>query len=143
MHRAISAGFKLLLLVTSFDCMNSIVDKNGATIGYLHQNIIIDEKQDKVLGIILGNCVFGGDKAPIGKFFNNTFRKKNGKIIAKLGTEVISKKNPKDAKLTLEAWQLLTKVKDHVCMWIEEKKTWTKQGFAEYLSVEKEIPGDD
>lgn len=123
--------------------MTSIIDKNGSTIAYLLHNIIVDEKQEKVLGIILGNCVFGGDKAPIGKFFNDTFRKKNGKIIAKLGKEIASKKNPPNAKFTLEAWQLLTKVKDHVCMWIEEKKSWTKQSFLEYLSVEKEIAGDD
>lgn len=123
--------------------MTSIIDKNGSTVAYLLHNIIVDEKQEKVLGIILGNCVFGGDKAPIGKFFNDTFRKKNGKIIAKLGKEISSKKNPPNAKFTLEAWQLLTKVKDHVCMWIEEKKSWTKQSFLEYLSVEKEIAGDD
>ena len=123
--------------------MTSIVDKNGTTIAYLHQNIIIDEQQEKVLGIILGNCVFGGDKAPIGKFFNDTFRKKNGKIIAKLGKDISPKKNPGDTKLTLEAWNLLTKVKEHVCMWIDEKKTWTKQSFLEYLSAEKEMAGDD
>jgi len=123
--------------------MTSIIDKNGTTIAYLLHNIIVDEKQEKVLGIILGNCVFGGDKAPIGKFFNDTFRKKNGKIIAKLGKEVSSKKNPPSAKYTMEAWQLLTKVKDHVCLWIDEKKTWTKQSFLEYLSAEKEIAGDD
>ncbi len=123
--------------------MKTILDKNGNTIAYLLQNIIIDKQQERVLGIILGNCVFGGDKAPIGKFFNDTFRKKNGKIIAKLGKEINSKKIPKDPKFTLEAWKLLTKVKDHVCMWIEEKKTWTKQDFVEYLSVDKEVPGDD
>lgn len=123
--------------------MRSIVDKNGNTIAYLEQNIIIDKKQEKVLGILLGNCVFGGDKSPIGKFFNDTFRKKNGKIIAKLGKEISAKKTPKNPQLTLEAWQFLTRVKDHVCMWIDEKKTWTKQDFIEYLSVDKEVPGDD
>jgi sporulation protein YlmC with PRC-barrel domain len=123
--------------------MTSIVDKSGLTIAYLYQNIILDIKQEKVMGLILGNCVFGRQQSPVGKFFNDTFRKKNGKIIAKLGKEISSKKLPKEKEYSLEAWQLLTKVKDHVCIWIDEKKSWTKQDFLEYLSEEKELAGDD
>lgn len=123
--------------------MTSIVDKSGQTIAYLYQNMILDIKQEKLVGLILGNCVFGKQQAPVGKFFNDTFRKKNGKIIAKLGEEISSKKLSKEAQLSLEAWHLLTKVKDHVCMWIDEKKSWTKQDFLEYLSTEKEVANDD
>jgi len=39
--------------------MTSIVDKTGETIAYLYQNIILDTRQEKVLGLILGNCLFG------------------------------------------------------------------------------------
>lgn len=119
--------------------MTSIVDKSGKTIAYLYQNMVLDITQLTVLGLLLGNCVFGKQVSPVGKFFNDTFRKKNGKIIAKLGEEVSAKKSPKDAHLSLQAWQILTKVKDHTCIWIEEKKSWTKQGFLEYLSAEKEL----
>ncbi|MDE3252803.1 MAG: hypothetical protein KGO92_08345 [Bacteroidota bacterium] len=119
--------------------MTSIVDKSGKTIAYLYQNMVLDITQLKVLGLLLGNCVFGKQVSPVGKFFNDTFRKKNGKIIARLGEEVSAKKPPKDAHLSLQAWQILTKVKDHTCIWIEEKKSWTKQGFLEYLSAEKEL----
>jgi hypothetical protein len=38
---------------------------------------------------------------------------------------------------------MLNKVKDHVCMWIDEKKAWTKQGFYEYLVAEKEMVEED
>lgn len=119
--------------------MISIVDKSGNTIAFLYQNMILDTSQQKVIGLLLGNCVFGKQVSPVGKFFNDTFRKKNGKIIAKLGEEITSKKPPKDAHLSLQAWQILTKVKDHVCIWIDEKKTWTKQSFLEHLATEKEL----
>jgi hypothetical protein len=119
--------------------MTSIVDKSGNTIAFLYQNMILDTSQQKVIGLLLGNCVFGKQVSPVGKFFNDTFRKKNGKIIAKLGEEITSKKPPKDAQLSLQAWQILTKVRDHVCIWIEEKKTWTKQNFLEHLAAEKEL----
>lgn len=119
--------------------MISILDKSGNTIAFLYQNMILDTSQQKVIGLLLGNCVFGKQVSPVGKFFNDTFRKKNGKIIAKLGEEITSKKPPKDAHLSLQAWQILTKVKDHVCIWIDEKKSWTKQNFLEHLAAEKEL----
>jgi len=123
--------------------MTSIVDKSGKTIAYLYQNMILDTTQQVVIGLLLGNCVFGKQRSPVGKFFNDTFRKKNGKIIAKLGDEVSLKKSPKDAHLSLQAWQILSKVNDHVCMWIEEKKSWTKQDFMEYLNAEKDSVEED
>lgn len=119
--------------------MISILDKSGNTIAFLYQNMILDTSQQKVIGLLLGNCVFGKQVSPVGKFFNDTFRKKNGKIIARLGEEITSKKPPKDAHLSLQAWQILTKVKDHVCIWIDEKKSWTKQNFLEHLAAEKEL----
>ncbi len=119
--------------------MTAILDKSGKTIGYLYQNMILDINQQEVMGLILGNCVFGKQKSPVGKFFNDTFRKKNGKIIGILGESVDLKKNPKDAQLSLQAWKILVDVKDHVCLWIDEKKSWTKQDFREYLFAEKDM----
>ncbi|GAC1438485.1 MAG: hypothetical protein NVSMB63_02120 [Sediminibacterium sp.] len=118
--------------------MTSITDKNGETVAYLFQNIIIDLNQQQVLGLILGNCVFGKEDAPIGKFFNDTFRKKNGMKIARLGKKMSSVKPINEARLLQDAWQLLTKVKEHICMWIDEKDTWTTQDFIAYLSAERE-----
>jgi hypothetical protein len=119
--------------------MTAIIDKSGKTIAYHYQNMILDITQQEVIGLVLGNCVFGKQSSPVGKFFNDTFRKKNGKMIAKLGEEVSLKKSPKDAHLSLQAWQMLGKVKDHVCLWVDEKKSWTKQDFMEYLKAEKDI----
>lgn len=125
--------------------MTSIIDKSGQTIAFLYQNMILDTSQEKVIGLILGNCVFGRQNGPTGKFFNDTFRKKNGKIIAKLGEDfsLALTKSPEDAHLSLQAWQILKGVNNHDCSWIDEKKSWTKQNFLEYLSVEKELAEED
>ena len=114
--------------------MNSIVNKDGETIAYLYQNAIIDVKKEKVLGVILGNCFFGKSKAPIGKFFNDTFRKKNGKIIAKLGKKYSRDDIPENhAHLIYEAWKSLSDIKDHVCVWVDEKKEWANKEFVAVL----------
>lgn len=120
--------------------MVSIVDKSGNRIAYLYKNMILDPERKEVIGLVLGNCVFGKQTGPAGKFFNETFRKKNGKIIARLGEEVpTSVKNQlEDAQLSLQAWQILSHLDNHVCTWIEEKKSWTKQSFLEYLSTARE-----
>ena len=71
--------------------------------------------------------------SPCIKFFNNIFRKKNGKIIAKLGADSPIKNAKHTAKVIADAWQLLSSLKDHVCIWIDEKDSWTKESFLEYL----------
>ena len=114
--------------------MTSIVDKSGETIAYLYQNIILDIRQEKVIGLILGNCLFGKKNSPIGKYFNDTFRKKNGKIIAKLGKDTSSKKPKNEPEIHNQAWQILSRMKDHVCIWIEEKDNWTKDSFLEFIT---------
>ncbi len=115
--------------------MNSIINKEGEIIAYLYQNVIIDTKKEKVLGVILGNCFFGKSKAPLGKFFDNAFRKKNGKIVAKLGKKFTKDEFPENNfHLINDAWKSLNDIKDHVCLWIEESKEWaTKKDFITLL----------
>jgi hypothetical protein len=110
--------------------MNSIVDKDGEIVAYLYQNVIIDTKREKVLGVILGNCFFGKSKEPLGKFFQNKFYKKSGKIVAKLGEKYSKDEFPEnDFHIINEAWKSLLDIKDHICVWIEPKKDWGKKEF--------------
>jgi len=117
--------------------MNTIVNKEGEVIAYLYQNVILDLEKKKVLGVLLGNCFFGKSKAPLGKFFKEAFRKKNGKIIGKLGEKLNHDNNIKnDIEIIKTAWSSLLEIKDHVCIFIEEKKEWTKKDFVELLTEE-------
>ena len=54
--------------------MTPILDQHGLTVAYLHLNIILNTEQDRVLGLVLGNCVYGATDSPVGKFFKDTFR---------------------------------------------------------------------
>jgi hypothetical protein len=114
--------------------MKAILNSEGNIVAYLYLNIILDKKQEKVWGILLGNCFFGQQKKPIGKFFNGLFRKKTGKIIAKLDSKVNSEKPQNHSEVLYNAWKLLQGLKEHDCEWIEEKEGWAKIGFEEYLS---------
>jgi hypothetical protein len=117
--------------------MNSIVNKDGETIAYLYQNAIIDVKKEKLLGVVLGNCIFGKSKSPVGKFFNDKFRKKNGKIVAQLGKKYSRDNFPEnDHHLILEAWKSLSQINDHICMWVDDKKDWASN--KDFLSLLKE-----
>ncbi|MBR2648851.1 MAG: hypothetical protein IKD55_08425 [Sediminibacterium sp.] len=114
--------------------MKAIVNKAGETVAYLYLTIILDKHQTNVLGIVLGNCVFGSKKEPVGKFFNDIFRKKNGKIIALLGEKSSAKTPDNQADILLKAWKRLSELKEHTCAWVEEKDSWTKESFEELLA---------
>lgn len=129
--------------------MFSIVNKSGDTVAYLYQNMILDLSRSTVIGLVLGNCVFGKDKGPAGKFFKDIFRKKNGKIIARIGEDVsvLMHTPPKVDQLLAQAWKMLAHVQDHTCVWVDEKDKWTKQLFVSYLAadgsqVEEEEPAE-
>jgi hypothetical protein len=70
--------------------MTPILDQHGLTVAYLHLNIILNTEQDRVLGLVLGNCVFGATDSPVGKFFKDTFRNMRGEIVAELANTTSS-----------------------------------------------------
>lgn len=114
--------------------MNSIINKDGEIIAYLYHNVIIDTKKEKILGLVLGNCFFGKTKEPLGKYFKGAFRKKNGKIVAELGKRYSKADFPENGfQIINEAWNSLLDIKDHICIWIDEKNEWTKKDFVELL----------
>ncbi|MEI6184297.1 MAG: 4-fold beta flower protein [Bacteroidota bacterium] len=119
--------------------MNCITDSERNVVAYLHNMMIIDLQQEKVLGLVLGNCVFGLKKEPIGKLFNNVFRHLNGEIIALLDEEKLNSHPTKPIEKTfiIAAWRILNNVQNHTCIWIEENKKWNKDGLLFFLQQEK------
>lgn len=117
--------------------MTTIVNDKDETVAYLYQTIILDISQTKVLGLILGNCVFGQHTAPVGKFFKDTFWKQNGKIVAKLGSEIFPCKLANERQILADAWLMLSNVKEHVCMWVEEKEKWSQESLVSFLEIQE------
>ena len=70
----------------------------------------------------------------IGKIFNSTAYLVNGEIVGK----VERNKEPKASSIKktqlLEAWDILSNIKEHTCEWIKESKKWSKKSFEEHLA---------
>ncbi|MEO7313260.1 MAG: 4-fold beta flower protein [Chitinophagaceae bacterium] len=116
--------------------MTPLTDQFGNTIAYLHQKMLIDSTCKIVLGLIVGNCVFGNRAEPVGKFFNNIIRDTQGRIISKLGTNSFSAPvNERD--LMTGTWRILMQIKNHVCGWIPEMFTWSDKNLNEVLAIEE------
>ncbi len=113
--------------------MTPILDQSGNTIAYLHLNIILSTEKDTVLGLVLGNCVYGTDTRPIGKFFKDRFRQLDGTIMATLGTEAVSGRPLHESMILRQAWTILMQVKDHVCVWVEERNNWSSETLLDAL----------
>lgn len=122
-------------LFTTISIMTPIADKHGSTVAYLYNNIILDINRENVVGVILGNCVFGDAPQPIGKYFKNTFRGVNGKMIAVTGDAEQRHTNINELKVLDGAWKILKKVKEHVCGWIQEAEEWADITFSDFLGT--------
>ena len=120
--------------------MNAIIDSHGIVIAHLHNMMILNKEMDTVIGLVIGNCVFGKDKEPVGKLFNDTFWHLNGEKLGKLEEEKSDSKpkTPIEKVFIFNAWKILNNVQNHTCIWIEEKKRWHKKGLLFILQEDKQ-----
>lgn len=49
--------------------MYIILNQNKETIAYIQNMMILDVQQEKVMGILIGDCFFGRNKKVVGKIF--------------------------------------------------------------------------
>ena len=119
--------------------MKCITDRENIVIAYLHNMMIIDLMQKKVIGLVIGNCVFGKGKDPIGKILNNTFLHFSGEKLALLKEETHTPDSIKlqEKDFIIEAWIILKNVQNHTCIWIEEKNNWHENDLLCLLQQEK------
>ena len=114
--------------------MYIILNQDGEKIAHIDNMIILDATKEKVLGILIGDCFFGKSTKVIGKIFNSTVYLVNGEMVGK----VERNKEPKASNIKksqlLEAWDILTNIKEHTCEWIKESKKWSKKSLENHLS---------
>jgi hypothetical protein len=103
-------------------------------VAIVDKNIVFTADDNRVIGIIIGDCLYGKSKVMVGKIFNSTVYLINGEIIGKV--EVSSQHKIKTIRKDhlAEAWSILTGVKEHTTKWIVEKNTWSKIGLIESLN---------
>ena len=96
----------------------------------IDNNCVPDKDSNKTKSGGLPICALTYDAA-------SDWMKKNGKIIGKLGEKLTHDESIKnDIEIIKTAWSSLLEIKDHVCIFIEEKKEWTKKDFIELLTEE-------
>ncbi len=116
--------------------MHSLYNRSGEVIAYLHQNAIIHPDSFEVLGVVLGNCVFGPQAKLLGKFFHDKVYAFSGELLAKKEQQPTSLPQRFNVSNCIkQAWQILTRIKEHVCPWVVEKEVWSNASLAEYLYV--------
>ena len=114
--------------------MYIIVDQEGKKIAHINNMIILDANRENVLGILIGDCFFGKSPKVIGKIFNSSAYLTNGEIVGKVErNKELKSSSIKKAQL-LEAWDILSNIKEHTCEWIKETKKWSKKSLREHLA---------
>jgi len=113
--------------------MRILVDEQGNTVAYLYKKAIVDKSFNKVIGIILGNSVFANSKQPVGRVFNDALRNDQGEIIAKVTPIHHAEHHLNTTAIRNGVWEIMTQIKDHVCAWLPDSKSWSKENVETFL----------
>lgn len=113
--------------------MYIILNQAGEKVAYIQNMMIIDTAQTQVLGILIGDCFFGKEKAVVGKIFNDTAYLVNGEIVGKIIQNKEYKNTAPKKGQTSVAWEFLSNIKEHTSTWIVETKKWSKKSFLDHL----------
>ena len=114
--------------------MRILVDEQGNTVAYLYKKAILDKSLSKVLGVVLGNCLFAKSDEPVGRIFNDTLRDERGHIIAKMTREHHVEHHLNTIDIRNGAWEIMMHIKEHVCAWLPEKKVWSSENIESFLN---------
>ena len=113
--------------------MYLIQDQNKETIAYIQNMMILDLQQEKVIGILIGDCFFGKNNKVVGKIFNQTAYLLNGEIIGKIELNKNFKNTAIKKNLMSQAWDILMNISEHTGAWIVETKKWSKTALIKHL----------
>jgi hypothetical protein len=115
--------------------MYILLNKERAPIAYIENMMILDAQQEKVIGILIGDCFFGKNKKVVGKIFNKTAYLLNGEIVGKIELDKNYKNSTIKKALMQQAWDILMNITEHTADWIIETKKWSKLELAQNLEA--------
>ena len=117
--------------------MSLIHDQKNNVVGYLFNHLIISVKDNKLIGIILGNCVYTANAKLIGTYFKEKIIDTKGETIAVVKT-IISQTDKllsERHQFIDESWEIIKKIKADVYGLVKEKSVWSKNSFIDVLSL--------
>jgi hypothetical protein len=114
--------------------MTFIYDHKNNAVAYLFNQLIISVADNKLMGIILGHCVYGMQAKLIGTYFKEKIIDTKGETIAALKTGSLPDKvSVNKESFIAESWAMIRKIKEHFCPFVEEKLVWSKKNFSDIL----------
>jgi hypothetical protein len=114
--------------------MYILKNKNEDVVAVIQNNIVFSVEQQDVVGILIGDCLYGKSFKMIGKIFNSTVYLLDGSIVGIVEASSAHKVKVIKKEHMVDAWAILTGVKEHTSQWITEKKIWAQKDLLEYLS---------
>lgn len=115
--------------------MTLIHDQKNNAVGYLFDHLIVSVKENKLIGIILGNSVYSSNAKLIGTYFKEKIIDTKGETIAVLKTIISrSDKIPDRHRFIEESWEIIKKITAHIYAPTQEKSVWSEKSFIDALS---------
>jgi len=114
--------------------MYAITNRENEVVGVVQNNIVFAAVSQNVIGILIGDCLYGKSFKMVGKIFNSTVYLLDGSIIGKVEVNLQYKVKVIKKEHMVDAWAILSGVKEHTSQWIIEKKKWSQKGLLEWLS---------
>lgn len=108
--------------------------QNEDIVALVANNIVFTTDDNRVIGILIGDCLYGKSRVMVGKIFNSTVYLINGEILGKVEVSTYHKIKTLRKDHLADAWAILTGVKEHTTRWIVETDSWSKVGLLESLS---------
>ncbi len=113
--------------------MYVVSNKMNEVVAVIQNNIVFTAQNHVVVGILIGDCLYGKSYKMVGKIFNSTVYLLNGSIVGMVNVDHEHKVKVIKKEHMIEAWAILSGVKEHTSQWIIEKKTWSQKGLIDCL----------
>ncbi len=113
--------------------MIHLADHHQSVVALIYNNILLIP-DGKVIGVLLGHCVFGIDGQVKARYFQHTLFTMEGKALAK--DDESNDRFAIDIPQLLEnAWLLLMKIKDHTCPPVVPTDEWATTSVKEHFTT--------
>ena len=119
---------------TKIFSMTTLMDRHGKPCAYLYNNKLLLAGSMEVMGVTLGDCVFGRSGEVKGKIFDKGLYSISGETVA-MEEEMKTIPNFDPMHALFQGWEILEKIKDHSCPWIIPKNKWLALGIEEFLTM--------
>jgi len=115
--------------------MSLIKGKNWSRHLHLIPNCLLSPRSMEIVGVVLGNCVYGRTGKLKGKLINKVVYNTKGEKVAIENFEPVKEIISLNfERLSRERWTVLQAISDHNSPWVETKEQWADADLEEYLT---------